>query len=175
VAAVGYRISENDNLNAKTTSARAEALGLLAGMAHFAQKVEGGRVEWKIGTCNTSVISTQAKLSWLPAREWTQQSNRERYGNMSWIQPQLLGTWDISHQKSHIEDRKQNRNDWSFSEWGNFHADALCDIIMQHRIPTPIAPWKLESVDPWSCSFADNGDRIAGSALPFITTSRDKT
>jgi hypothetical protein len=35
-------ISENGNLNAKITSARAEALGLLAGM-HFAQS---GRAEW---------------------------------------------------------------------------------------------------------------------------------
>jgi hypothetical protein len=44
---------------------------------------------------------------------------------------------------------------------------------MQHRIPTrPIAPWKLESVVPWSCSFADNGDRIVGSALSFVTTTR---
>jgi hypothetical protein len=133
-------ISENGNLNAKITSARAEALGLLAGM-HFAQKWKG-RVEWKID--NTSVISTQAKLSWLPAREWMQQSNRDVYGNMAWIQPQLLGTWDISHRKSHVEDRKQNRNDWSFSEWGSFHADALCDIIMKHRkTPPPLPPGNL--------------------------------
>jgi hypothetical protein len=87
VACGGGRISENDNLNAKPTSARAEALGLLAGM-HFAQRWKG-QVEWKID--NTTVISTQAKLSWLPAREWMQQSNRDVYGNMAWIQPQLLG------------------------------------------------------------------------------------
>jgi hypothetical protein len=65
-------ISENDNLNAKITSARVEALGMLAGM-HFAQKWKG-RVEWKID--NTSVISTHAKRSWLPARKCMQQSNR---------------------------------------------------------------------------------------------------
>jgi hypothetical protein len=115
VACGGGWISENDHLNAKITSARVEALGLLAGM-HFAKRWKG-RVEWKID--NTSVISTQAKLSWLPAREWMQQYNRDVYDNMAWIQPQLLGTWDISHQKSHVEDRKQNRNDWSSSEWGN--------------------------------------------------------
>jgi hypothetical protein len=41
----GGRISENDNLNAKITSARVEALGLLAGM-HFAKKMERkGRME----------------------------------------------------------------------------------------------------------------------------------
>jgi hypothetical protein len=71
----GGRISENDNLNAKITSARVEALGLLAGM-HFAKNWKG-RVEWKID--NTSVITTQDKLSWLPAREWMQQSNRDVY------------------------------------------------------------------------------------------------
>jgi hypothetical protein len=43
---------------------------------------------------------------------------------------------------------------------------------MEHRNPTPIAPWKLESVVPWPCSFADNGDRIVGSILSFITTTR---
>jgi hypothetical protein len=96
------------------------------------------RVEWKID--NTSVITTQPKLSWLPAREWMQQSNRGVYGNMAWVQPQLAGTWDITHQKSHVEDRKINRNEWSFSEWGNYHADALCDIIMRLRTPNPIAP-----------------------------------
>jgi hypothetical protein len=40
VACGGGRISENDNLNAKITSARVEALGLLAGL-HFAQKWKG--------------------------------------------------------------------------------------------------------------------------------------
>ena len=136
---------------------------------HFAKNWEGN-VEWK--TDSTSVISTQAKLSWLPAREWMQQSNRDIYGNMAWIQPQLAGTWDITHQKSHVEDRKKDRNEWDFSEWGNFHADALCDIIMRLRAPNPIAPWKLESVVPWSCSFADNGDRIVVSVLSFVTTTR---
>ena len=91
VAHGGGRISENDNLNAKFTSARVEAaLGLLAGV-HFAKKWKG-HVEWKIG--NTSVISTQSKLSWFSAREWIQRSNRDVYGNMAWIQPQLTGTWD---------------------------------------------------------------------------------
>jgi hypothetical protein len=94
------------------------------------------------------------------------------YGNMACIQPQLAGTWDTTHQKSHVEDRKKDRNEWGFSEWGNFHADALCDIIMRLRAPNPIAPWKLESVVPWSCSFADNGDRIVGSVLSFVTITR---
>jgi hypothetical protein len=43
---------------------------------------------------------------------------------------------------------------------------------MKHRNPTPIAPWKLESVVQWSCSFADNGARIVGSILSFVTTTR---
>ena len=86
--------------------------------------------------------------------------------------PATIGTRDTSHQKPHVEDRKRNRNDWNFSEWGNFHADALCDIVMKHRNPTPIAPWKLESVVPWSFSFTDNGDRIVGSILSFVTTTR---
>jgi hypothetical protein len=73
VACGGGRISENDNLNAKITSARVEALGLLAGM-HFAKRWKG-RVEWKID--RTSVIINQSKLSLFPAREWMQQSNRD--------------------------------------------------------------------------------------------------
>jgi hypothetical protein len=81
----------------------------------------------------------------------------------------------LSPKVTRRKDRKQNRNDWNFSEWGNFHADALCDIIMPHQIPTPIAPWKLESVVLWSCSFADNGDRIAGSALSFVLHTRART
>jgi hypothetical protein len=44
---------------------------------HFARKWKG-QVEWKID--NTSVISTQTKLSWLPARKWMQRSNRDVYG-----------------------------------------------------------------------------------------------
>ena len=83
VGSGGGRISENDNTSAKITSARAEALGLLAGM-HFAKNWKGN-VEWKID--NTSVISTQAKLPWIPAREWMQQSNRDIYGNTAWIHP----------------------------------------------------------------------------------------
>jgi hypothetical protein len=92
VGSGGGHIPENDNLNAQITSARVEALGLLAGM-HFAKNWKGN-VEWKID--NTSVISTQAKLSWLPVHEWMQQCNRGTFGNMACIQPQLTGTLDIS-------------------------------------------------------------------------------
>jgi hypothetical protein len=56
VGSDGGRISENDNLSAKITSARVEAIGLLAGM-HFAKNWKGN-VEWKIDS--TSAINTQA-------------------------------------------------------------------------------------------------------------------
>jgi hypothetical protein len=100
----GGRISENDNLNAKITSARVEALGLLAGM-HSAQKWKG-RVEWEID--NISVISTQAKLYWLPAREWMQQFNRDVYGNLAWIQPQLLSR-NMGHLSPKVTRRRRPR------------------------------------------------------------------
>jgi hypothetical protein len=119
----GGNICSNDNLNTKITSARLEALGLLAGM-QYAQHWRG-KVHWKID--NTSVISTFRKVLHIKPRDWIAQSDRDVYGCIAALKPDLAAKWHVTHQKAHVEKSGKKKADWTFDERGNFYADKPAD------------------------------------------------
>ena len=74
----GGAMHASDNPNTRLSSARAEAMGVAAGMSRC--RTWSGTVTWTLD--NEGVTKTWRKTGRLSALEWIRQSDRDIYGYM---------------------------------------------------------------------------------------------
>jgi hypothetical protein len=65
---------------------------------------------------------------------------------------EVLGEWDVIHQKGHIEKRKKDKSTWAIEEIGDVEADIVAggarSGAKQDEGVLGLGPWELELGSP---------------------------